>query len=217
MSRKNYLPNSHRTEFESNIKKIEFGDWHTESNRKSERHDIADLKATLELKSKEMKIHDKSSPREGRKSSQGLGDLTDDLNRLREAARNKISSPYDASSNSARFGGTENQPEQNDRFDKIFDISPENVSIKHKHHSWKEELRKRNFAEIVSLGKIFALQDGLTDVSDREFNELPAELVIFKNSDGLIIIFCSYIEEMIKLSSIIMHRVKSSDYYNSKA
>jgi len=47
------------------------------------------------------------------------------------------------------------------------------------------------------LSKIYEIQDLFYNVSEKEFNELSAE----------------YVEELIKLSSVIMHRVKSSNYY----
>lgn len=47
------------------------------------------------------------------------------------------------------------------------------------------------------LSKIYEIQDLFYNVSEKEFNDLSPE----------------YVEELIKLSSVIMHRVKSSNYY----
>lgn len=55
----------------------------------------------------------------------------------------------------------------------------------------------KRMSDRLPLSKIYELQDLFYNVADKEFNDLSSE----------------YVEELIKLSSVIMHRVKSSNYY----
>jgi len=57
--------------------------------------------------------------------------------------------------------------------------------------------REKKLIDQLPLSKLYEIQDLFYNVSDREFNELSSE----------------YIEELIKLSSVVMHRVKNSNYY----
>lgn len=157
--------------------KITFGDWKIESSKKSDRSALSDLKTTTEFRTHELRLRESVSSTENRKSARGLGDLTDELNRIRSHTRAQIAerplssgiggrlSQHDTPLQGIRTGA-------DDRFDKLFDISPDHANAKH--HSYKDELRRKNFADIISLGRIYELQDVLTDVSDKEFNELPA-------------------------------------------
>jgi len=55
-----------------------------------------------------------------------------------------------------------------------------------------------NLADKFSLSKVYDLQDLFQTAGEKDFNGLSSD----------------YIEELIKLSSIIMQRVKTSSYYN---
>jgi len=56
---------------------------------------------------------------------------------------------------------------------------------------------EKKLTDKFALSKIYEIQDLFYNVSEKEFNELSQE----------------YVEELIKLSSVIMHRVKNSNYY----
>jgi len=58
--------------------------------------------------------------------------------------------------------------------------------------------RDRNVSDQLPLSRVYELQDLFYNISDKGFDQLSSE----------------YVEELIKLSSVIMHRVKNSSYYN---
>jgi len=63
--------------------------------------------------------------------------------------------------------------------------------------SKKSLLEGSSLASKVPLSRLYEMQDTFHNASDREFNSLSSE----------------YVEELIKLSSVIMQRVKGSAYY----
>ncbi|KRX02440.1 hypothetical protein PPERSA_10057 [Pseudocohnilembus persalinus] len=65
------------------------------------------------------------------------------------------------------------------------------------HKNYKDQLKNRQADEIIPQYRIQEIQDVLVDVNDQDFIQLPRE----------------YIEDLIKLSSVIMFKVKSSSYY----
>eukprot|EP00742_Colponemidia_sp_Colp-10_P003770 GILJ01004012.1.p1 GENE.GILJ01004012.1~~GILJ01004012.1.p1 ORF type:complete len:373 (-),score=38.27 GILJ01004012.1:313-1401(-) len=66
-----------------------------------------------------------------------------------------------------------------------------------RHKSYREELQRKPLDELFPISNVARLQDLLIDVSDQSFNNLPPH----------------YVRELIKLSSVIMHRVNTSQKY----
>ena len=153
-----------------------------ESKSPFEKKTFSDFKNSLDIKTSESKgVTDFSTIHQENSYSNNLHDLLAKLSKSRDEAKEvKAGLRVDSQKTPVRAecttvssfenAVTESAPEE--KIQKTTESSENG-----KHHSWKNELKNQNFAEIVSVSKLCQLQDVFTDVSDEEFNKLPTKYI----------------------------------------